>query len=811
MTQGELFERLCLPELHKQLFSEILDALVKERLIKATAGRYSPFEAAKNIVTGTMRLHPRGFGFVKQENPELEDVFIPKHLTLNAVDGDTVEIAISEVVTEKGPEGRVVAIVSRGRTHIAGIVTEITRRGAFAYAPMLGFGQKLLVESESGEELKVGDRIVMKVVEWGTKDSPTISTFSHHLGHISDASRDNAAAIEEYELRNDFPTKVVNEAKTFGTRVLLSEINQREDLRSLTCFTIDPDTAKDYDDAVNVTKDKNGHYHLGVHIADVSHYVTPGSALDEEAGKRCNSTYFPGFCLPMLPRELSDNLCSLKPDVNRLTVSVLMEFDATGELCHYRITRSVIRSCKRFTYREAKAVLDGTKASPHTDTLHLMVELCGVLKRKRYERGSIEFGLPELVVLVDEKGMPSGTDYVVYDITHQLVEEFMLKANETVATHLSKEGKNLSYRVHDEPAEENMKDFSILASAFGFKLSPIPTPKEIQTLFDEAMHTPYGEYLATSYIRKMRLAVYSSDNIGHYGLSLSHYCHFTSPIRRYIDLVIHRILFHENEDKDVLERISTVCSDQERISAKAENSVTMLKKLRLLDLYRQKDRHRQYDAVVTKVKNFGIYFEVIELMFESYLHVSDLDNDYFIYDDATMSLRGRHHGITYKAGDKLTVMLKDIDLIKLESKWDLVPEDIRPAKRNIAPSVRKDVRDKEPREKETRHKESKEKKSKKNSSKKVDKNFDAKADKKIDGKTSKKKFTSSEFKAKKNASKKIKEPNSKITPDQFASSKFQEAKGGSGNLAPAKESLRDLATKPSKFKLTSRMDKFIKK
>lgn len=679
-TYQELIERLHIPEQHHALFEEVLETLVARKFLGLSLGRYSLEHSEPDIevVKGVMHLHPRGFGFVKPNPPTtyVEDIFIPKHLTANAVDGDSVEVLVNtDVVSEKGPEGKVTKILSRARSHLAGIVREIGRNGTpYAYAPMLGASQEIVVEVNRKTILKPGDRIVMEVIEWGNKQTATICKFSHLIGNISDASCDVPAAIEEFELRNAFPKNVAEEALKFGTKVPTQEIAKREDLRSLTCFTIDPDTAKDYDDAINLTKDNRGHYHLGVHIADVSHYVTKGSDIDIEAQLRCNSTYFPGTCIPMLPRELSDNLCSLKPNVNRLTASVLMEFDATGELCNYRITRSVIKSCKRFTYKEAKAVLDGLKTSPHAATLHLMVELCGLLKRKRYERGSIEFGLPELVVLVDSTGTPTGTDYVVYDITHQLVEEFMLKANETVALHLTKAKKHLTYRIHDQPAEENMKDFSMLASAFGFELSPTPTPKEIQKLFDEAMSTPYGEHLATSYIRRMRLAVYSADNIGHYGLSLTHYCHFTSPIRRYVDLVVHRILFEEESTKEVLDKISEQCSLQERISAKAENSVLLLKKLRLLNLYQQENPTRQYEAIVTRVKNFGIYFEIIELMLEGFLHVSELENDYFIFEEDAVALVGRHSGYSYAAGNTITVMLTAVDLITQESKWNLVPD-----------------------------------------------------------------------------------------------------------------------------------------
>jgi len=691
LSPVELSQRLNLVEQHQHIFQIVIDTLIRDGVIELSHGRYIVTNSRNEVMTGIVRMHPRGFGFVQADDPIKypQDVFIPKHSTQNAVDGDKVEVIVNQEVSEKGPEGKIITILNRGRTHIGGIIREVTRTGEIlAYVPLLGSAQRVIVEPNRDFTLKVGDRVVMEVTDWGEKETETYTRVHHYIGHISDASCDIKAAIEEYELRADFPRAAVAQAQEYGKQVSRKEIAQREDLRGIECFTIDPDTAKDFDDAVNLSKDANGNYHLGVHIADVSHYVQSGTALDIEASQRCNSTYFPGFCLPMLPRELSDNLCSLKPEVNRLTISILIDFDSEGNEIDYRMAKTVIRSAKRFTYKEAKLVLDGKKKSIHKPTLDLMVELCGLLKKKRYERGSIEFAMPELVVLVDEKGQPQKTDYIQYDITHQLVEEFMLKANEKVATHLAKQGKNLTYRIHDEPAEENLKDFSLLAGAFGYRLSDKPTPRELQQLFDEALKTPYGQYLATSYIRRMRLAVYSPDNIGHYGLGLTHYCHFTSPIRRYVDLVVHRILFDESDERETLDRIATKCSEQERISAKAENSVVLLKKLRLLDEMHRKDPKRQYEAIVTRVKNFGVYFEVMDLMLESFLHVSELDDDYYVYDEAKMNLRGRNSGQQFLAGDRMTVMLKNVDFIVLESTWSFVSIDSREQEHDHQPKRR---------------------------------------------------------------------------------------------------------------------------
>lgn len=681
-TPEEIAEALDIPNSQHSLLMESLENLTQRRtLSKGKKGyRLAKNSSKKNeqdVVIGVLRVHPRGFGFLQPEDPNQypQDIFIPKHLTESAVDGDKVEVVINpHAISEKGPEGRVINILSRGRTHLAGTVFQVLGGGrALAYAPLLGVDQKVLVEP-ADFAFKKGDRIVMEVLEWGEGGEQTRSKATHRIGHISDPSCDVKAAIEEFELRGDFPSRVVHEAQTFGKKVTKEDLANREDMRKLETFTIDPDTAKDFDDAVSLHKDKKGNYHLAVHVADVSYYVRPGTALDEEANERCNSTYFPGICIPMLPSQLSENLCSLCPNEDRLTVTVLVSFDSEGNQLDYRIVRSVINSDRRFTYKEAKQVLDGKLESPYAPTLHLMVELCGLLKKKRYERGSIEFAMPELVVLVDEKGAPTKTDYIHYDITHQLIEEFMLKANELVATHLTNIGKSLAYRVHDEPGPEGLKDFSSLVAAFGYRLSETPTNKELQKLFEDAQHKPYGEFLATSYIRRMRMAVYSAHNIGHYGLMLTHYCHFTSPIRRYIDLTVHRVLFGVNDSKETLAAVAELCSEQERISARAESSVVQLKKLRLLQKIQQEDPYREFEAIITRVKPFGIVFEVMEYMIEGFLHVSELTNDYYVFDEANMVLEGDYQGGKFIAGNKILVTLKEMDFIFGETKWEIVQE-----------------------------------------------------------------------------------------------------------------------------------------
>jgi ribonuclease R len=658
----------------------------KTTSLKTTEKRPKPASPAKtpllsprsqtDLMTGTLRLHARGFGFVVPDQPLRwpQDIFIPKHLTENAVDGDHVEVQVNmESRSEKGPEGKILAILKRGRSHLGGIIRMVDGKGQLvAHAPLLGVTKRVILHVESGLRPKIGDRVIMQVIEWGDKNSPTLCELSHIIGNIDDPSCDVDAAIEEFSLLNQFPEPVIEEAQAFGKTVSKKEMKARTDLTKITTITIDPETARDYDDALSISKTAKGGFQLGVHIADVAHYVPPASALDHEAFKRCNSTYFPGRCVPMLPEELSNELCSLKEKVVRLTVSVLMDFDHEGNLTRYEICRAAIKSAKRFSYEEAKLVLDGKKKSVHAPALREMVELCHLLKKKRSERGSIDFALPDLVIQIDEKGMPTGLKLVEYDITHQLVEEFMLKANEIVAKALADRGKTLLYRIHEEPAEENMEDFFAMARSLGFLLPEKPTPKDLQHLFNEAKKTAHAQQLSVGFIRSMKLAYYSPENMGHFGLSLEHYCHFTSPIRRYSDLIIQRLLFNEEGETVDIDAIALKCSEQERLSFKAESSVKLLKKYRLLNAYMKENPDKEYAAIVTRIKPFGLYFEIADLMLEGFLHISELENDYFIFDPRQEILMGKQSGKVHRVGEWIRVMPTAIDLILLECKWSLI-------------------------------------------------------------------------------------------------------------------------------------------
>ena len=681
-TKQSLVERLNIHTAHIEIFENVLQSLKGEGKISLVEEQYHHAQKAQPklavgefAVRGTISIHPRGFGFINRPSPQ-EDIFIPKTFIDGAIDGDLVD-AIATAVSEKGPEGRVVNIVQRRRQQIAGTVTECHEKTATIYSSLLGEIHPISCRVNPSQPVAVGDRVLLSVQKWGQKKEPIDCSIEKVLGHVTDPSVDIPFAIAESGIRQEFPEAAVEEAKAFGTSVRASDLEGRIDLRELECVTIDPDTAKDFDDAISIKKTGTD-YRVGVHIADVSYYVRPESAMDAEARLRCNSTYFPNTCIPMLPKELSENLCSLKPDVERLAVSVFFTVTEDGETTDWKLDRSVIQSKKRFTYREVKAILDGAE-SPHKPLLKDMAAVCERLKHRRSERGSVQLYVPELIVKVDEKGAPTGTDLVEYDITHQMVEECMLKANEIVAIHLKKMGKDVSYRVHEEPAEESLRDFSTLAGSYGYTLPDVPSPQDLQKFFLEIEGTPNATHLAVCYIKSMRMACYSPDNIGHYGLSLEHYCHFTSPIRRYIDLIIHRLLLEGGPDRTTLTEICQDASERERISARAEGTVVSIKKLRLLENQWRKNPKTLFKAVVTRVKPFGIFFDLSALMLEGFLHVSELEDDYFLFDDLTGKLEGCDFGHTYGTGDQLVVRCDHVSILMQEASWTLVQKEPRSA------------------------------------------------------------------------------------------------------------------------------------
>lgn len=678
IAQLELFSKCKISPKNYLICKEIVTELITEDKITTRNQLLHRVESKKEeTIIGRISIHPRGFGFVAPEDIDLniKEVFIPKGAMNGAVDKDIVEVkVVLGRKSDKGPEGVVIRICSRERKTLVGILYEQVSKGFMAHSTLLGDKKHIMVSSSKKIGLKVGDRVVLHIDEWQSNQDPNTLKAKpiKVLGSMKDATKDVLVAVHEYSLRDTFPDQAVEEAKSFPKNPRKIDLKNRADLTDVETFTIDPDTAKDYDDALSLTKDDQGHFYLIVHVADVSHYVTPGSALDDEAQARSNSTYFPNECIPMLPEALSNGLCSLKENVVRLCVSVFMHFDKEGTLLHSEVKRSYIKSQKRFTYKEAKKVIDGELLSPHSKTLELMVHLCKLLQKKRSSRGSVDLSMPDLSLKVDKMGEPIGLELIEYDVTHQLVEEFMLKANEVVAKCLIERKVPAIFRVHESPSPSDMEDFASLARSLGFKLKKNPKKEDIQELFQEVKTTPYIHQLSVAFIRSMKLAIYSENNVGHFGLSLEHYCHFTSPIRRYSDLVVHRLLFENPLSPAALQKIALHCSEKERISFRAETSVIILKKLRLLCREFDLDEDKIYEAVVSKIRPFGIYFELPFLMFEGFLHISEIGSDYYLYDEKDSRLVGEKSGETFKNGSKINVKLVHINLITQQVLWEMV-------------------------------------------------------------------------------------------------------------------------------------------
>lgn len=666
LEDKELMKALKIAPSFANKFKRALSQLINSEEIKVQNRCYVPVSHEKWVMKGVFYSHPRGFGFVQPEEGSeiIENVFIPRDYTQGAINHDLVSILVDGDKKAKGYEGKVLKVIERKTKVIIGTAFKVLKNEILIFSPLLGEKKQISMKPPK-KKVNVGDRILMKVISWGGNKQPITTKYEKLLGNIDDPEIDIDVAIDEHEIRKTFPKPCKKQADDLGSEVKEEDQKGREDLKGLECITIDPDTAKDFDDALSLTIDEKGNYHLGVHIADVSHYVQPESPIDVEAIERGNSTYFPGNCIPMLPKNLSNGLCSLKPKVVRLAASVLIDLDPNGNILNYKIVRSVIKSRKRFTYKEALEVLEGRKKSQHAPLIKNLERLAKLLKKKRRERGSIDFAVAEGYIHLDKKGNPTSIETIEYDITHQMVEDFMLIANELVARHLHEKLGRALYRVHEEPDIENFEDFFHLASMLGFNTPKKPEIKHLQQVFDQARDSSHLPILSVQFIRSLKLAAYSPNNVGHFGLALEHYCHFTSPIRRYSDLVIHRLLFVDDYEVN-LEKVAVICSDSERKSMRAENSVLLLKKLRLLKKEYNKDPDKKYIATITRVFPMRIVFEIDGFFVEGTCHVSKLA-DYFHYQNG--SLIGEKTNKELGFGDKIEVQCKGVDLIFNQSQW----------------------------------------------------------------------------------------------------------------------------------------------
>ncbi|HEY3660102.1 MAG TPA: ribonuclease R [Candidatus Udaeobacter sp.] len=656
--------------------------------------------AEADLVTGKLSINPAGYGFLTSEKSGESDVFIPAENIGTAMHGDRVVARISPESPAgriKGRrEGRVIRILERAHDTVVGTLQR-SRNFYYVVPDDPRFVHDIYVrpvtdareDRRSEIEPTVGDKVVVRLDNWQSRHVNPEGEIIEVLGPASAPGVDVLSVVRKYHLPTEFPSEVLKQAEHNPESVDAQQTAGREDLRNQFIVTIDPDDARDFDDAINVEKLTNGGWQLGVHIADVAAYVEPGSALDREARRRGNSVYLPDRVIPMLPERLSNGVCSLKPGVDRLTHSVFIQFDKRGVPKSARFARSVIRSAHRLTYKEAFAILTSPPHDRLAERLHLAWELAALLRRKRFEHGALELDFPEVKVWIDADGKPVRLERVENDESHQLIEEFMLVANEMVARELKKLAIPTIYRVHENPDPEKLAEYREFALSFGYKVGDLTHRAELQRLLAEVSGKPEEQALKVGLLKSLKRARYDPQPLGHYGLAKTNYLHFTSPIRRYADLVVHRALgrarspsapdglprlrdpYHPSmaEIASIAEHISTT----ERNAAEAEIDATQMKKLEFFQQQLAGRKPQMFSATVVDVRNYGLMVELPDALLTGLVHVSSLTDDFYVFEPARHQLIGRRSRKTFKVGDKLSVFVARVDIFKRQVDFAIVP------------------------------------------------------------------------------------------------------------------------------------------
>ena len=667
-------------------FTELIKALSylerEKKIITDGKGQYQ-LAQEDSIVEGVFRANDKGFGFVRLDDEEADDVFIQKDYTNYAVDGDRVKVKITaggNPWNGKGPEGQVIEILERGLETLVGEfhpMTDEQVKLSHFIGYVLSNNKKLhnyrVYVSENGLIPQMGDMVKVSIKNYPDEENPESMTGAiiEIIGNKNDPGVDIMSIVAEHNVRTEWPEEAMKQANAIPDHVIPEDKKGRVDITDQPAVTIDGDDSKDFDDAVVLWKLPNGNYHLGVHIADVSHYVTENSPLDQEAYARGNSTYLVDRVIPMLPFRLSNGICSLNEGVERLVLSCDMEITPEGKRVGYKIYPSVMKSHGRLTYNKVNKTLagelDGLEEKYHklSSMLKEMAQLHDVLYKKRHERGAIDFEEPEAKIIVDEKGKP--IDIVLHQrgTAEKMIESFMLMANETVAEDYYRKHVPFLYRVHETPDGERIKNFFEFCSAFGLNIKADPNnvkPIDLQKVVTKTEGTPEEAVVQMMMLRSLKQAHYAEEDLGHFGLAAQYYTHFTSPIRRYSDLMVHRMI-HEYADQGTGEEIQSHFSDrlpevadqtstQERVSIDTEREVNDLK----MTEYMADQVGEHFDAVVSSVTSFGMFIQLPNTV-EGLVHISNLTDDFYSFDEKTLTLTGRGTHKKYKIGMPIKVTL----------------------------------------------------------------------------------------------------------------------------------------------------------
>jgi len=671
MRFRDIVALLQVPKKSRNEFREILDSLVAQgSIIIDDKGRYQI--PGENVKTGIFSGTQRGFGFVILED-EAEDIFIPESATNGALHGDKVAVLLTKEKTGKRQEGKVLRIIERGNKEIVGTF-EKSKNFGFVIPDNHKFGHDIFISKEHSMGAITGHKVVVKITNYGDEKRSPEGKVVEILGHINDPGVDIMSVIKAYDLPVEFPKDVLSSLDYIPDEISPEEIRNRRDIRDLPTVTIDGEDAKDLDDAISLTKEGDI-YHLGVHIADVSHYVKEGSALDREALKRGTSVYLVDRVIPMLPHKLSNGICSLNPGEDRLALSCFMDIDQKGNVISHEIVETVIRSDRRMTYSDVSKIIEDhdekliEEYKEFVPMFMLMLELSEILKKRRHKRGAINFDFPESKIKVDQNGKP--VEIKAYDRNKatKIIEEFMLIANETIAENFFWQEIPFIYRTHDTPDEEKIKALAIFINNFGYSIklgNDDIHPKEIQKLLIKIEDTPEESLISRLTLRSMKQAKYTVANTGHFGLSTKYYCHFTSPIRRYPDLQIHRIIKENlrgklNEKRrshyeKILNEVANHSSKTERRADEVEREVEKMKKVE----YMTERIGEIYEGVISGITTWGIYVELPNTI-EGMVSVSNMEDDYYIYDEEHYQMVGEHTKKTYKLGQKVKVKVVNAD------------------------------------------------------------------------------------------------------------------------------------------------------
>lgn len=652
-----------------KIAGQIIDQLEEDQRLQPGNGSIKSTKNQEEL-TGIVDHVSSRFAYVKLGNDQA-DIFIKGRDLGSAVDGDTVNIVVFPTRHGEHQEGKVTGIVKRNRTRFVGKV-ELSKNFAFVIPDYRKMHTDFFVYPENINGARAGDKVIIEVISWSQDDKKPEAKIVEVLGKAGENEAEIHSIMAEFDLPFRFPEKVINESKGIEEKISKEEIKKRWDFREITTFTIDPEDAKDFDDAISFRKLDNGNYEIGVHIADVTHYVTPNSILDQEAFNRATSVYLVDRTIPMLPERLSNELCSLRPHEDKLTFAAVFEIDDKTKIKKEWFGRTIIHSDVRFSYEEAQVILEKGQGEL-AEELRILNDIAKKLRKERFKKGAVNFETTEVKFKLDEKGKPLAVIPKVRKDAHKLIEEFMLLANKQVATYVynikkGKEKNTFVYRIHDFPDPEKVKNFSVFARQFGHKMNVEETSisSSLNKLMSEIEGKPEQNILEQLAIRTMAKAKYSTEVKGHFGLAFEHYSHFTSPIRRYPDMMAHRMLQHyldeegKHLNKNEYEEKCVHSSEREKRAADAERASIKYKQVEFMASAEKK----VYAGLISGVTEWGIYVEIIETKCEGMVRLADMTDDFYEFDEKNYRITGRKNRKVYTLGDRISVRVKKTDIDK---------------------------------------------------------------------------------------------------------------------------------------------------